>query len=648
MHHSRSEPDPYAMLTLAHRIQLQIGLAIALVIVAVTGAGYVQTLGSMRDEAVDNLRSTTHTRAALESASFLQAQENTLALRKEYLHRLDELGTSDPKAEFDKWFVRYPDGLIRVRPELDNHKRLPSIYIRPQIALDAELRREVVVAFQLLREWGPAQTLRYFSAYIDLPGKSLIMFSPSVNWGKEADTSTNNFDYPPVQNSAPDKNPRRDTLWTDVYLDDKAKAWMLSVITPIDQRRWVGTASQDIAVDDLIQRTTNDYAPGTFNLVMDRKGHLVAHPVLMEKIRQSAGNLDIKTLGDPQLSAIFEQVSLSGSGDDVRQTADGNYYLGISHISGPNWYFVTVYPKALLERKGAESARTILFAGLAGLLLELALLAWVIRRQIAAPLRALSQAAQSVAQGNMQVDLPVRGKGELATLADSFTSMLDKLRQRDTALQSRATELEQEVQKRQNTEATLERSEAYKEAMLHTIPDLVFVKDPHGAFVIANLAFEAVYGRSIAEISGKTDFDFLPVELAAYFAQRDQMAIDAGGPTISEAWQHNYKTGEETLYETIKTPIYANDGAVLGLLGIGRDITERRRAQDALQALNDELEARVTLRTQALEKANTELQSAMDMLRTTQNELVQGEKLASLGRMVAGLAHELIPPSATP
>jgi PAS domain S-box-containing protein len=244
----------------------------------------------------------------------------------------------------------------------------------------------------------------------------------------------------------------------------------------------------------------------------------------------------------------------------------------------------------------------------------------------------------------MQVDLPVRGKGELATLADSFTSMLDKLRQRDTALQSRATELEQEVQKRQNTEATLERSEAYKEAMLHTIPDLVFVKDPHGAFVIANLAFEAVYGRSIAEISGKTDFDFLPVELAAYFAQRDQMAIDAGGPTISEAWQHNYKTGEETLYETIKTPIYANDGAVLGLLGIGRDITERRRAQDALQALNDELEARVTLRTQALEKANAELQSAMDMLRTTQNELVQGEKLASLGRMVAGLAHELNTP----
>lgn len=37
-------------------------------------------------------------------------------------------------------------------------------------------------------------TLRYYSAYIDLPGQSLIMYSPPVNWGKEADSTTNNFD----------------------------------------------------------------------------------------------------------------------------------------------------------------------------------------------------------------------------------------------------------------------------------------------------------------------------------------------------------------------------------------------------------------------------------------------------------------------
>ena len=223
---------------LARRIQIQIGLIIAAVTVAVTLLSFEQTENSMREEVLDNLRASTQIRAAFESATFIEAQNNTFALRDEYLRRLKAMGEEDPKAEFDAWFVRYPDGLVRVRPERDDHRNLPSLYIRAQVTLTPELRRQVIAAFRLLREWGPAMTLRYYSAYIDLPGQSLIMYSPSVNWGKEADSTTNNFDYPPVQDSAPYRNPLRKNLWTDVYFDDKARIWMLSTITPMDQRRW--------------------------------------------------------------------------------------------------------------------------------------------------------------------------------------------------------------------------------------------------------------------------------------------------------------------------------------------------------------------------------------------------------------------------
>ena len=629
---------------LARRIQIQIGLVIAAVTIAVTWLSFEQTVRSMREEVLDNLRASTQMRAAFESRAFVDAQNNTGALRDEYLRRLKAMGDEDPKAEFDAWFGRYPDGLVRVRPERDDHRHVPSLYIRAQVTLTAELRRQVVVAFRLLREWGPAMTLRYYSAYIDLPGQSLIMYSPSVNWGKEADSTTNNFDYPPVQNSAPFRNPLRKNLWTEVYFDDKARIWMLSTITPMDQRRWIGTASQDIALDDLIRRTTNEFAPGTYNLILDRKGMLVAHPSLMERIQKSSGNLDVRKLGDPFLVDVFREAATTSGAIDVRLARDGESYLGIARIQGPDWYFITVYPKALVDGRGMASAKIILLGGALALLIELVLLAWIIRRHVALPLHLLNQAAQAVAQGDMQVQLHVPGNDELALLSRNFVHMTDKLRERDAALQERATALEREVAERQRVEQSLTRSETFKDTLLHTIPDVIFVKDPQGRFIVANRAFEAKNGQRIKDIYGKTDFDFLPAELARHFAERDREALEARGPTLSEFRQKDHSTGGSVVYETIKTPVYGADGALLGLMGVARDVTERKRAEEALQSLNLQLEDRVHQRTEQLESINQKLTHTLVLLQSTQSELIQGEKLASLGRMVAGLAHELNTP----
>jgi PAS domain S-box-containing protein len=629
---------------LARRIQIQIGLIIAVVTVVVTWLSFEQNVRSMREEMLDNLRTSTQVRAAFESQIFVDAQNNTAALRDEYLRRLKAAGDEDPKTEFDAWFVRYPDGLVRVRPERDDHLHLPSLYVRAQVTQTAELRRQVLVAFRLLREWGPAMTLRYYSVYIDLPGQSLIMYSPSVNWGKEADSTTNNFDYPPVQNSAPYRNPLRKNLWTEVYFDDKAHIWMLSTITPMDQRRWIGTASQDIAVDDLIRRTTNEFAPGTYNLIMDRKGMLVAHPKLMERIQKSSGNLDIRKLGDPFLADVLKEAFGTSSAVEVKLAPDAENYLAIAHIRGPDWYFVTVYPRALVESRGLASAKIILLGGALGLFIELILLAWIIRRQVAMPLQLLNQAARAVAQGDMRVQLHLPGKDELALLSQNFVYMTEKLCERDAALQERAAALEREVVERKRVEQSLTRSETFKDTLLHTIPDVIFVKDPHGRFVVANRAFEEKNGLRIKDIYGKSDFDFLPPALAREFAERDREALEAGGPTLSEFRQTDHSTGESVVYETIKTPVYGADGALLGLMGVARDVTARKRAEDALQSLNLQLEDRVHQRTEQLESINQKLTYTLGLLQSTQSELIQGEKLASLGRMVAGLAHELNTP----
>jgi signal transduction histidine kinase len=421
-------------ISLARRVQLQIGAVIALTIIGVTLLSYQNSINSMRKQALDALSADVSAHTQIDSDAFIQAQQNTFLLRDEYLLRLTQTAGQDPQAEFEHWFVRYPDGLIRVRPELDNFKRLPSIYIRSQVTLTADIRRQVMVAFNLLREWGAPMTMRYYSAYIDLPGIALIMYSPSVNWGQLSDSKTNNYDYPPVRNSAPDRNPKRLNTWTEVYFDDKASIWMLSTITPADQHgQWIGTVSQDISIEALVKHTTaQQETAGTYSLIIDEKNQLIAHPQLMEKIRTSAGNLQLDKLADPLLQSFAKTAYASANWPSLAESSDGKYYLGIGRIQGPNWFFISVYPKALLEERAFVSARTILIAGLIGLVIELLLLAWIIRRQIGSPLRHLTQQIRQLDYTNIATSWKISHhiksrKDELGELSKTFDEMVVEL-----------------------------------------------------------------------------------------------------------------------------------------------------------------------------------------------------------------------------
>jgi PAS domain S-box-containing protein len=136
-------------------------------------------------------------------------------------------------------------------------------------------------------------------------------------------------------------------------------------------------------------------------------------------------------------------------------------------------------------------------------------------------------------------------------------------------------------------EAEITKREARLRILINTIPDLVWLKDPLGVYLRCNHRFERFFGASESEIVGKTDYDFVPKELADFFRQKDHEAVAANRARSNLEWVTYADDGHKELLETIKTPMYDDKGNCIGILGIARDITERHQAEQAIIAERD-------------------------------------------------------------
>jgi len=122
-------------------------------------------------------------------------------------------------------------------------------------------------------------------------------------------------------------------------------------------------------------------------------------------------------------------------------------------------------------------------------------------------------------------------------------------------------------------------------ALMNSIPDLIFYKDADGKYMGCNKAFENFLGKGIDEIVSHSDFDFFEGDIATLFREQDlQMMADKAQHIKAE--QVPYLDGSKVWLETLKTPFYDYSGKMLGLIGVSRDITERKEKEDAITYLN--------------------------------------------------------------
>jgi PAS domain S-box-containing protein len=142
-----------------------------------------------------------------------------------------------------------------------------------------------------------------------------------------------------------------------------------------------------------------------------------------------------------------------------------------------------------------------------------------------------------------------------------------------------------DITTRKQSELALVRERRILKTLIHSMPCLVWLKDPEGRYLACNARFEALFGASEQQIVGRTDYDFVERELADFFREQDRLAIDAGGPSVNEEDLRFASDGHRELLETIKVPMFDAKGTLIGVLGIGRDITQARQNEEELRKL---------------------------------------------------------------
>ena len=217
-----------------------------------------------------------------------------------------------------------------------------------------------------------------------------------------------------------------------------------------------------------------------------------------------------------------------------------------------------------------------------------------------------------------------------------FTVFLRDITHRKQAEES----LKTEVEERRRIQEVLRRERDMLRTLMDHLPDFIFAKDIRDRFITANAVVLASIGlKNPDEIVGKTDHDFFPKDLAEHFIRDDRQVMASGEPLMNREETVPDPQGNERWLLTTKVPLRDTDGNVEGLVGMSRDITDRKIAEQELQQAKDAADAANRAKSAFLANMSHEIRTPMNgVLGLT--ELLLHTELNSTQREYIEMVHE--------
>jgi len=240
---------------------------------------------------------------------------------------------------------------------------------------------------------------------------------------------------------------------------------------------------------------------------------------------------------------------------------------------------------------------------------------------ITQPLYNIIDKLKQAKQNNFREKISIKSDDELGELAKHYNIFIDELEMFSSKLSVTAHKFH---------------------AILDNTTAVIYIKDLDGNYELINKQYENVFGLKEKDVLGKKDTDLFDKNTANKLRETDLEVIKRG---VSISLEESLNLDNEILsYISVKFPLFDDNNKIVSVCSISTDITIIKKAEEKIIGLNKNLEYEVTKRTSELLLSNVQLENTIENLEKTQDQLIHSEKMASLGDLVAGVAHEINTP----
>jgi PAS domain S-box-containing protein len=604
---------------IAREVSLRLTVLTSIIIILLSIASYFYSVATIEELVREQIIVYSHGREHSESALFLESNAYQLRFQKEYVERYKRMGDNDPIEWFNKHMEKNEkDGTYRSKPELyygidrelGRRDHSASMMVGAKTKITPEVRRALAVGYDMINQYGPAWREPFVDLYFSSPEKTSVSRWPGTPWGLMMDDEVEWRDEEWMAITMKENNPGREQKWSGVLYDERNGNWMVSGVTPLDiDGKQVGMVGTDLLLNDLIERTNSNVLFGTYNILIQKEGRIIAHPHMVKEIIASKGLLTAQKVVSKNIQRIYKLAKAENTFPAIIDNDKDNEFLSIARIEGPGWYLITVYPKSLIHEKALRNVWFTLLSGLGTLVVIIIVILIVLKHNLVLPLTQLTQNVNDFKFDRTElfdrVDTISKRVGELDTRSDeigllshSFANMRDNLR---------------------NTYFELQESEFLFSQMFEQTTTSMCLYNPDGTIYKVNNAFCKLFG-----VEKQVIID------AGYNVFEDQAVIDTKiVPLLREifdekktqTWKINFDI--DVASESTRTPTYRKGKIFLEVFGYPILNSKGGLEYVVLQHFD------ITKRKQ-MEKEKIQLEE----------QYRQTQKMESVGRLAGGVAHD--------